>query len=332
MTSIDRIHRLLQIVDLLQSGRQYNSTQLATECDVTRRTIYRDLKILQDSGIHVQYDESRQCYKLPRTMFLPPTDFSLDEVLSLIVLCCELGGHDSGLPLYQSASNAALKLLSIVPQQLRDYVGDLTDRIEVKIGPVNPLTNAGEHYERIRTAIQARQPLRIDYESFSDRRDITTLLKPYRMLFDQRSWYVIGRSSIHRANRTFNIGRIRKSTIVDGSYSIPPRFNLDRYLGNAWRLIRDTRHRNTDVVIRFQPLVARNVAEVQWHKTQKLVWNDDGTLDFHVRVDGLGEIVWWILGYGNQAEVLQPDKLRQMMREHVQAMSQLYADGPSTTQ
>ncbi len=76
--------------------------------------------------------------------------------------------------------------------------------------------------------------------------------------------------------------------------------------------------------MRFSKMVAQNVAEVAWHKTQKVKLNDDGTLDFRVTVSGLGEISWWILGYGDQAEVLQPPKLRQMIAERVGRMAKCY--------
>ena len=76
--------------------------------------------------------------------------------------------------------------------------------------------------------------------------------------------------------------------------------------------------------MRFAPLVARNVAEVVWHKTQRLVPGDDGSLDFHVRVAGLDEISWWILGYGDQAEVLKPLALRHLIAERAQRLVNLY--------
>ena len=60
-------------------------------------------------------------------------------------------------------------------------------------------------------------------------------------------------------------------------------------------------------------MVAQNVAEVVWHKTQRAEFNTDGTLDFHVTVSGLGEISWWILGYGDQAEVIEPAELRELV-------------------
>ena len=87
------------------------------------------------------------------------------------------------------------------------------------------------------------------------------------------------------------------------------------YLGNAWHLIPEP-GADQDVTVRFAPLEARNVAEVVWHKTQRAEFNADGTLDFRVTVSGLREISWWILGYGDQAEVLEPSPLRELIATH----------------
>jgi proteasome accessory factor B len=63
-----------------------------------------------------------------------------------------------------------------------------------------------------------------------------------------------------------------------------------------------------------------------WHKTQELHWQPDGTLEFHAQVSGLQEIGWWILGYGDQAEVLRPAKLRKLVAQRAANMHKLYAD------
>lgn len=51
---------------------------------------------------------------------------------------------------------------------------------------------------------------------------------------------------------------------------------------------------------------------------------DNGEIDFHVDVEGLSEIVWWVLGYGSQAKVLEPLELQQMVLEHIEGMLQQY--------
>jgi proteasome accessory factor B len=78
------------------------------------------------------------------------------------------------------------------------------------------------------------------------------------------------------------------------------------------------------VLVRFGRQVAQNVAEVSWHKTQQMQFNEDGTLDFRVTVSGLNEISWWILGYGDQAEVIEPPELRKIIADRVKRMAEVY--------
>jgi predicted DNA-binding transcriptional regulator YafY len=322
MAPLDRIQRLLRLVELLQSGRSLNSSHLADTCQVSRRTVFRDIETLRGSGIAVNYDEERQAYTMPSSMMLPAANFTLQETLSLLLVSYELGDERKGIPFQAAARAAALKLLGNLPRQMRERLSQRTEAISVRLDPHSDPKAAAPIFQMLTQSIAERRPLRIRYKSLTEWSDITTALNPYRILFSRRNWYVIGRSSVHRSVRTFNVGSIKSAEPISGQFRIPQRFSLDRYLGNAWHLIRDKgRYR---VVVRFEKQVASNVAEVNWHKTQSLRWNDDGSLDFRATVDGLGEIVWWVLGYGRQAEVLQPPELRAMIAEHVTALAETY--------
>ena len=329
MASVDRIRRLLLLVEVLQSGRSFNTVQLSDQCGVSRRTIFRDLRTLQDSGIPVEFSKSSGGYSLRSRIFVPPTDFTLNEALSVVILCNELGDRAGGIPFQQAAWSAGMKLLSSLPGQLREFVTEAAQAIDVRLAPFNRLDEAEPFYQLLTRAIARRRQVRIQYRSFmpDEPDEFSTLLSPYRLLFGRRSWYVIGRSSLHRMIRTFHLGRILKAETLESRFRIPANFSLNRYLGNAWFLIRERAARQ-NVVVRFQKMVAGNVAEVQWHKTQNIVWNDDGTLDFHVTVDGLGEIIWWILGYGDQAEALKPAALRKKISQKIAAMHNTYTRKP----
>ena len=321
--SLGRIYRLLDLMSVLQSGRAHNADQLADVCEVSRRTIFRDLKALRISGIPVEYDAARQGYFVVPGFFLPATNLTLDEALGLLVVCYEMGKRE-GLPFHTAARTAALKLQSNLPGKLREYVDELTGRIHVRLGQTNPLADGEPIYKQLLDSLAQSRAVRITYNSLTEWETIQTRLSPYRVFFSRRSWYVIGRSSLHRSVRIFNVGRIDRLTLLDDRYVVPPRFSLDRHLGNAWHLIREP-GRRTRVRIRFEKMVAQNVAEVHWHKTQKTKWNKDGTLDFRVTVDGLNEISWWVLGYGDQAEVLEPPELRELLRQRIEAMRTRYA-------
>ena len=319
--NLSRISRLVQLLGLLQAGKGHNAGELAKACEVSRRTIFRDLDVLRQAGVPLLFDDEHAKYRIPGMYFLPPTNFTTEEALAVIVLCYEMGS-DSRLPFYEAAQSAALKLEGSLPGQMREKLREISTAVQIKMEPGNRLVGQMPIYRQLLGAIAVHRAVRIVYDSFSDGRTLGLKLCPYRMLFSRRSWYVIGRSSLHREVRTFNVGRIRSLEVLDEPFHVPRGFSIGRYLGNAWHLIADGP--DAEVVVRFSPLVARNVAEVMWHKTQRVVWRDDGSMDFHVRVAGVREISWWILGYGDQAEVIKPARLGQLIAEHAARLVEMY--------
>lgn len=318
------LHRLILLIDLLQSGQRYGIDALATECEVSRRTVFRDLGTLRDCGVPVLIDrETGHYYLSGRTGLLKSVDFSPEEALSLIVLTSEIS-NSGGVPFLSPARSAVLKIQSILPPGLRDDVGELTGTIRIRFEPsYDKLDDKAPMYERLIEAMNNRHAVRIHYKSPAEPDLICTKLHPYRLLFSRRSWYVIGRSSLHAAVRTFHLGRVLQLEELDEVYEIPRSFTIERYLRNAWHIIPEEGPDQT-VVVRFSPVVAQNVAEVNWHKTQEVVHNEDGSIDYRVTVSGLGEIMWWILGYGDQAVVLEPPELRERIKWRIDRMLENY--------
>jgi predicted DNA-binding transcriptional regulator YafY len=283
------------------------------------------LDVLRQAGVPLVHDEEFQVYHLKNSYSIPLTNFTANEALAVLVVCHELGGIGQ-LPFLAPARSAAIKLEANLPDGVRQQIRGVADAIRIHFPPANPLEGQTGVYDQLLESIAKRHCVRIQYDSLHERELIRTRLSPYRMLFSRHSWYVIARSSVHRAVRTFNVGRIRGLEFTDIHYNIPRNFSLERYLGNAWHLVPEPGP-NYDVRIRFSKRVAQNVAEVAWHKTQKLLWNDDGTLDFCVNVKGLNEISWWILGYGDQAQVLEPPRLRELVAGQAKRMLTHYDAG-----
>lgn len=182
------------------------------------------------------YDGETGRYQLRGPAFLPATSFDAEEALALIVLCHELG-DGSSLPFYGAARRAAMKIESALPVALRDHLRAVAPAVHIRLPPSNPLDVAQSHYQQLLEAVGRRRCVRIHYDAIFDGKRIRTKLSPYRLLFSRRSWYVIGRSSLHRAVRTFNVGRILSLEPTMERYWIPRTFSLGRYLRNAWHLI-----------------------------------------------------------------------------------------------
>lgn len=320
--NISRVTRLLHLLQRLQARNGDNADGLAEATGVSRRTVFRDIDALKKAGVPVAYDRDSDRYSLPGGYFLPPTNFTSEEALAIIGLTIELGRGDT-LPFYEPARRAAQKLEASLPAALQNQLAEITKAIHVRPSQVNLLDDKQEFYQTLIDAQTKRRQVWMEYESLTEWETIDTVLRPYAVTFIKHSWYAIGRSSLHKEVRTFNISRIASLKVLDEEFKRPRGFSLDRYFGNAWMMIPDagTDH---EVHLRFSPIVAKNVAEVWWHKTQKTEQRDDGSLDFYATVSGIQEISWWVLQYGDQVEVLKPAPLRRLVVKKIQRAAAIY--------
>ena len=211
----------------------------------------------------------------------------------------------------------------MLPSLIRDHCGLLMDKTEFRPAPASDPTSIDGAVQTIQTALVRHCRLSMRYDSLTGGEVIETTLCPYRLAFIHRAYYIIGLSTHHGKVRTFKVERIIQLRLTDQTFRDDHNFNLDDFLGNAWLMIPDGPR--THVKIRFGKKVAINVDEVVWHKTQRTVYDRDGSLLFEVDVDGVGEIAWWVLGYGGEAEVLKPPELRERIAKHVARMNATYA-------
>lgn len=309
---ISRIYRLLRLITMLQGRRGYTVNELAGELEVSRRTIFRDLNMLEMARIPYYYDQQRGGYGINQHFFLPPINLTLSEALAILMLTGRLGSS-SPLPLQSQCSRAAMKLQSALPRSVRDHVGSVVDRLSFSLGAVSRHEGLDTMFEDVASAVVRHSVCRIVYISFYEHKQLCLNIHPLRIVFLGRAWYVIAYSTKHREIRTFKLSRIRKLTVTERTFPPPKNVELEEYLGSAWGMIPEGKL--YDIHLHFDAKVAGNVAEVHWHASQRVEWNDDGSVEFFVTVDGIGEITWWILGYGDRVEVISPKPLRKRIAD-----------------
>jgi len=319
---VGRISRIVQLLTTLQSGQGYSANELAELLGVSRRTLFRDLAELAAIGVPYHFDAKCGGYRIDPAFFLPPIDLTLPEALSLLLLV-HRAGPELPLPFKNSALVAGLKVENNLPAGLRQYCNTALRYVTVRTGPQAPMDLLDQVFGRLQEAIHKRRKVRLVYHSLFDGEGrIELVLSPYHLMFHRRAWYVIGHSSRHDSVRTFKLNRIQKLEVLDKCFLDGEAFDLNDYLGRAWAMIPEGHIH--EVRLRFEPKVATNVSEVQWHSTQQVHWQSDGSVILEFRVDGLGEIAWWILGYGDQVEVLAPEALRQRVAETAARMVARY--------
>ena len=78
------------------------------------------------------------------------------------------------------------------------------------------------------------------------------------------------------------------------------------------------------VELDFDPEFAETIADTHWHATQEVIWHDDNSITFKCTVDGLEEIVWWILSMGPHCLVKKPPELAQQVKALAAAVVEKY--------
>jgi predicted DNA-binding transcriptional regulator YafY len=317
--------RLLELIMAIQSDRFPNARDLAERCEVSRRTIYRDLDTLEAAGIPVRYRPDRQGYQLERNCAYQLPSLEEKEVLALLVLVRQWKGG-AGLDLLRHAHDGAVKLVQALSPDVRN-------RILTRAEPVPDETNLSQLprdrklvYDTILDALAHRHQLRIWYRDDAEATQVATKLSLYRLVLARGTWYVVGRSTFHRQVRVFRIPWVERVAATNDPYTIPPRFSLERFLGLAWTMERGKdRH---EIWLRFDARLALEIREVVWHRSQRLAELPDRRVDLHLVIDGLDEILGWVLGFGDQVEVLAPPGLRERVGTIAARVARRYEPRP----
>ncbi len=319
--NISIVWRLFRIVVLLQGDRSYSADELAEELQVSRRTVFRDMNALEMARVPYYYDAASGGYSISRHFFLRPINLTLGEALALLVLAGRLQ-KESSVPLLTQGAHAAAKLESVLPEPIREHVGSVMERLSMRLGPMARHEGVDKHFDLLSGAIVRRQVCRIEYASFLHRKVVKTDVHPLRLVFIQRAWYLLGWSVQEKAVRTYKLIRLRRLDVTKRTFDNTHDPKLNEYFGQAWTMIPEGKIYK--VHLHFAPKVAGNVAEVQWHATQQVEWNKDRSIEFHVEVDGLDEISWWILGYGDQVRVISPKPLAKRIADIAEKVLSYY--------
>jgi len=145
-------------------------------------------------------------------------------------------------------------------------------------------------------------------------------IEPYAV---GQTTHAIGWREPPGALRTLKLERIQRIELIDAPYAIPDGFNPRALLANAWG-IWYTEAEPVEVVLRFHPRVAHRVRETQWHRSEQVEDQPDGSLIWRAQVAEPQEMLPWIRGWGADVELLEPTELRDQMIGEARRLAETY--------
>lgn len=304
--------RLLFILNLLRSRRNLNAAQIAGECEVTERTIYRDIIALSEAHIPIYYDRG---YKFASDNFLPTLNFSLDEYLTLKTIL------DSS-PLNKSGhSRSRIKgIKSKIEACLSPSVIEMKKYSSAPMAMDIKSTSLESGHEKIyaivEQGIKNSNILRLKYNSIQSG-VIEREVDPYFLIFIERAFYFVGYCHLREEFRTFRTDRIINVSMTDKKFI--PRKDIDpvRYFENSWGVFSGE---PVEVEVIFSGKAARVVRLGHHHDKEKVTPLDDDRVKYEVTVRGIEEICRWLIGFGGEAMVIKPEGLRAELKKRAEGI------------
>ena len=114
-------------------------------------------------------------------------------------------------------------------------------------------------------------------------------------------------------SKTFRVARFKSVRATEKPADIPADFNLRKHFGNAWSVFRG--EQRYDIELEFEPDAAKIVTETIWHHTQKVKKQRGGRVSMSFQVDGLDEILHWVLVWAGKVTAIKPDALREKLNQ-----------------
>jgi predicted DNA-binding transcriptional regulator YafY len=198
--------RLLQLLSLLQTPREWPGGELAGRLGVSRRTVRRDIDRLRELGYPVQATKgSEGGYRLVAGKAMPPLVLDDEEAVAIAVGLRAGAGHAvEGVD--EASVRALAKLEQVLPSRLRHRVSTLQAATTPLVGG-DGASIAPETLTVMASSIAGQERLRFAYRA-KDGTESRRQTEPYRLVSTGQRWYLVA-YDLGRADwRTFRVDRV----------------------------------------------------------------------------------------------------------------------------
>jgi predicted DNA-binding transcriptional regulator YafY len=218
-----RISRLTAIVTQLQSKRIVTAKYLSEKYGVSVRTIYRDIRTLENSGIPILTEEGKG-YSLVDGFQLPPVMFTENEANALIT-AEQIIFKNKDKSLADNYTSAITKIKSVLRTSQKEKTDLLSERIYYRENLENEKTS--DYLMIIQSAITNFYLVDIDYNSLQNKLTKRTI-EPFAIYSTQGNWLLIAFCRLRNEFRVFRIDLIQKISTQSNTFE-PHNITLEQY-------------------------------------------------------------------------------------------------------
>lgn len=253
---MNRTDRLLAIVLELQRHGVRRAEDLAATFETSKRTIYRDMLALAESGVPI-VSVPGQGYSLVEGYFLPPLSFTADEA-TMLLLGADVMAQSFDAQGRKAAEGAAAKIEGALMPKLREDVRALQISLRFINSTVRGEAAILERLQTLRRAVVECRRIRFRYFArFADKATVEVReVEPHALASVERRWYLVAVDLRREEVRRFRLDRMEELSVLPSTFPRPTR---DELLSE----MRDDKRDELTLMVKavFDPGIARWVRE-----------------------------------------------------------------------
>lgn len=323
------MERLPKIIKEVESGRYPNCTSLAEKFEVSTKTIQRDMEYLRDrQGLPLEYDRTHHGYHFTSEIgHLDQLSLSVEDVGALFLarqVMEPIRGTRLANALATSFSKLTRKLEGKVDLRWQEleavYSSQSSGAIEADL----------ELFGTLAEAVIEQRVLQFSYRSKGQARRTRRTVNPHHVTQVNGGWYLVAYDPAKEGFRVYTMSRLIGAKVLPEKFERRADFDPNDFFKDSLGIWNEggQSQQPVELVVRVSGWLVRLVEDRKWHPSQTVkLLSDDGSLaEVRMKLSHLIEAKNLVLGWGAAAEVIKPKALREVMREEVEKMSELYSD------
>jgi predicted DNA-binding transcriptional regulator YafY len=318
-----RADRLISMLMILQSRGKVTAQELATELEVSVRTVHRDVIALSTSGVPVYTERgSAGGIALVERYRSDLTGLTKDEVRALFMMSIPPALTELGVD--QELRTAMLKLSAALPASFREDERGVRQRIHIDPSPWEnqPLMESGSDLQTLQDALWDSRVLEVRHTSWM-RPDIGLLqarIHPYGLVAKTGKWYLVGKRDDHIA--VLRVDRVVEVQETQETFERPDDFDLVGFWKSYCQDVLENRP--------VYPVLARAgvnlLPSLSWflgERAQVVVLEDQspdsmGRIALEPRFEYFDQALKGLLPLGGAIEVIEPIALRYAIKDYAE--------------
>lgn len=309
---MNRIDRISAILIQLQSRRVVKASDIAGRFNISLRTVYRDVKTLEEAGIPI-IGEAGVGYSIMDGYRLPPVMFTKEEATAFLTAekFVEKLTDASTMANHKSAM---YKIKAILRSSEKDLLEDIDSHIEVIKNRYHPVNTGNDYIQIILNSIVNKNIITIDYFAFHSQENTKRDIEPVGIFYIDSYWHLIAYCQLRKDYRDFRIDRIKKLYVTDKVFT-SQHPTLKAYIAQTAK----EKHLET-VVIKVEKEISIRLDQQKYYSGFVSEKDLGEYMEMTFLTSSLEGFSRWYMMFGDHARILSPDTLKDRIKGIIEAM------------